>query len=115
VASCFAERPLWYGHANVPEVAPFGGWQETLDFAAIHRHLAVTTEKKGNLREWYAVAFHRRNVDSTSCVYTKDEDFVVRLFDKAKSTRAAKAGDATWEKLWADNPRILPRKQDRPR
>jgi hypothetical protein len=99
---------LQYGHGNVPEVAGFGGpLRETLDFAAIHGRLAAFTAKEGNCREQYAVAFHRRNVNSTTSVYTDDEVFIVRLFNKAKTARADRAGEA---KLWADHPRTLPRK-----
>jgi hypothetical protein len=103
---------LRYGSGNVPEVAPFGGnRQGPLDFATIYRHLAVATERGGNSRELYAVGFHRRNADSTSCVYTADQAFIVRVFDKAKAARPEKAGDASWEKLWADHPRTLLRRE----
>jgi hypothetical protein len=99
---------LRYGSGNVPEVAPLGGnRQGPLGFAAVYRHLALVTAKDGNSRELYAVGFHRRNADSTSCVYTADEEFVVGVFDKAKAVRTEKAGDASWKKLWADHPRTL--------
>jgi len=106
---------LRHGSGNVPTVADFGGDKRgPLNFPGIHRHLAVVTDKNGNSRERYAIAFHRRNVDSTSCVYTDDENFVVSLFGKAKAAYAARAGDASWEKLWADNPRTLPKRERRP-
>jgi RNA polymerase sigma factor (sigma-70 family) len=90
-----------FGYGSGLDFAPVPAG--TFDFARVAEELKKRTQAKGNIRDAYTVALHRRGTTRTVAVYTTDVEYVAGLFATARA-RAGRALGGRMAGLWSQYP-----------